>query len=96
MANKKETVEEPIEESVEETVEENTEETIEESIEEIANEDKPESVEIEEPEADVPLAEAVKTMSAHELAAKLFPKKTAPDASTHFDKLNDRSAPKQE
>ena len=73
-----ETVEKPLEESVEETIEENTEETIEESIEEIANEDKPESVEIEEPEADVPLAEAVKTMSAHELAAKLFPKKTIP------------------
>ena len=87
-----ETVEEPLGESVEETVEEVTEK----SIEEITNEDKPESVEIEEPEADIPLAEAVKTMSAHELAAKLFPKKTAPGASTHFDKLNDRSAPKQE
>ena len=80
-----ETVEEPLEESIEETVEE----VIEESVAEIASEDKPESVEIEEPEADVPLAEAVKTMSAHELAAKLFPKKTAPGASTG-------SAPKQE
>jgi len=91
-----ETVEEILEEPLEESAEETVEEVTEKSIEEITNEDKPESVEIEEPEADVPLAEAVKTMSAHELAAKLFPKKTAPGASTHFDKLNDRSAPKQE
>ena len=69
-----ETVEEPLGESVEETVEE----TIEEPVEEVTSEDKPESVEIEEPEADIPLAEAVKTMSAHELAAKLFPKKEPP------------------
>jgi hypothetical protein len=69
-----ETVEEPLGESVEETVEE----TIEEPVEEVTSEDKPESVEIEEPEADVPLAEALKTMSAHELAAKLFPKKESP------------------
>ena len=69
-----ETVEEPLGESVEETVEE----TIEEPVEEVTSEDKPESVEIEEPEADIPLAGAVKTMSAHELAAKLFPKKEPP------------------
>ena len=54
------------------------EEIPEETIEEILEEPKEESVEIEEPEAEVPLSEAVKTMSAHELAAKLFPKKEPP------------------
>ncbi|MBR0050380.1 MAG: hypothetical protein IJP57_00340 [Firmicutes bacterium] len=54
------------------------EEVIEESVEEITDEVEAESVEIEEPEADIPLSEAVKTMSAHELAAKLFPKKEPP------------------
>lgn len=72
--------EETVEESLEEPIEETIEEPIEDSVEEIANEEKPESVEIEEPEADVPLAEAVKTLSAHELAAKLFPKKAIPKA----------------
>ncbi len=73
-----ETIEEILEEPLEESVEETVEEPIEESVEEIADEVEAESVEIEEPEADVPLAEAVKTMSAHELAAKLFPKKESP------------------
>ena len=91
-----ETIEEIIEDPLEESVEETVEEVIEESVEEAAGKDKPESVEIEESEADIPLPEAVKTLSAHELAAKLFPKKTAPGASTHFDKLNDRSASEQE
>ena len=54
------------------------EEISEETVEEILEEPKEESVEIEEPEADIPLSEAVKTMSAHELAAKLFPKKEPP------------------
>ena len=61
-------------ESVEETVGEPIEETVEETIEEPAEE----VVEIEEPEADVPMSEAVKTMSAHDLARKLFAKKPDP------------------
>ena len=84
-----EVVEETVLEEPEETIEEIVEEPFEESVEETIEESAEESVEIEEPEADVPLAEAVKTLSAHELAAKLFPKKTAPDASTD-------STPKQE
>jgi hypothetical protein len=80
-----EIVEEPFEDPLKESVEETVEEVIEESVEEAAGKDKPESVEIEESEADIPLPEAVKTLSAHELAAKLFPKKTAPDASTNSE-----------
>ena len=71
-----ETVEEPIEGVAEETVEGLIGGSSEETVEEIGLE----SVEIEEPEADLPLIEAVKTLSAHELAAKLFPKTLIPKA----------------